>query len=108
MNKSDLIDCIAARAEISKRHAEAVVNCVFRAMTEALSRGDIVEIRGFGTFTARIHESRIGRNPRTGEQVEVPDHARAFFRAGKELRELVEGSREFGNIKVRNDITERC
>ena len=93
MTKSELIDSIAARGEITNAQAEAVVNCVFDALTEALQRGDGIEIRGFGSMTVREYAARAGRNPRTGASVEVAGKRSPFFKVGKELRELVDASR---------------
>jgi integration host factor subunit beta len=93
MTKSELIDALAARSELTKARAELVVNCVFDAMTEALSRGEGIEIRGFGSFTVRPYKPYSGRNPRTGEPVDVPAKRLPFFKVGKELKELVNDSR---------------
>jgi integration host factor subunit beta len=93
MTKSELIDALAARSELTKARAELVVNCVFDAMTEALQRGEGIEIRGFGSFTVRPYKPYSGRNPRTGEPVEVPAKRLPFFKVGKELKELVNNSR---------------
>ncbi len=98
MTKSELVEAIAARAELSKSRAEMVVNCVFDAMTEALRNHEGVEIRGFGSLKARSHKSYKGRNPRTGRSVEVPSKLRPFFKVGKELKELVNDSRALGEI----------
>ena len=93
MTKSELIDAIAARGELTKARAELVVNCVFDAMTEALQRGEGIEIRGFGSFTVRPYKPYNGRNPRTGQPVPVPAKRLPFFKVGKELKELVNNSR---------------
>ena len=93
MTKSEMIDAIAARAELTKARAEMVVNCVFDTMTEALQRGEGIEIRGFGSFTVRPYKPYDGRNPRTGQPVPVPAKRLPFFKVGKELKELVNGSR---------------
>ncbi len=98
MTKSELVEAIAGRAELSKARAELVVDCVFNAMTNALLRGEGVEIRGFGSMKARAHKSYQGRNPRTGKTVDVPPKLRPFFKVGKELKELVNESRELGVI----------
>src|SRR5207344_1390573 len=100
MTKSEMIDAIAARAELTKARAEMVVNCVFDAMTEALQRGEGIEIRGFGSFTVRPYKAYSGRNPRTGEPVPVPPKRLPFFKVGKELRELVNNSR---HIPLKDD-----
>ncbi len=93
MTKSELIDAMAARANLTKARAELVVNCIFDAMTEALERGEGIEIRGFGSFTVRPYKAYSGRNPRTGEPVPVPAKRLPFFKVGKELKELVNNSR---------------
>lgn len=94
MTKSELIEAIAARSELTKARAEMVVNCVFDAMTQALQRGEGIEIRGFGSFTVRPYKPYDGRNPRTGQPVPVPAKRLPFFKVGKELKELVNASRE--------------
>src|SRR6186713_335057 len=95
MTKSELIEALAARGELTKARAEMVVNCVFDAMTEALQRGDGIEIRGFGSFQVRPYKPYNGRNPRTGQPVPVPAKRLPFFKVGKELKELVNNSRSF-------------
>ena len=89
MNKSDLIEALAQEGGIQRRDAEVVVKEVFEAMTEALLRGEAVQIRGFGSFTVRTYDAYIGRNPKTGEKIEVPPKRLPFFKVGKELRERV-------------------
>jgi integration host factor subunit beta len=93
MTKSDLIDAMAARGELTKARAEQVVNCVFDVMAEALTRGEGIEIRGFGSFTVRAYEPYTGRNPRTSRPVDVPAKRLPFFKVGKDLKELVDASR---------------
>jgi integration host factor subunit beta len=93
MTKSELIDAIAGRGELTKARAELVVNCVFDAMTEALQRGEGIEIRGFGSFSIRAYREYQGRNPRTGEAVHVKPKRLAFFKVGKELRDRVNAAR---------------
>jgi integration host factor subunit beta len=92
MTKSELIDAIAARADLTKARAELVVNCVFDTMTDALKAGQGIEIRGFGSFTVRPYKPYAGRNPRTGNAVPVPAKRLPFFKVGKELKELVNES----------------
>ena len=70
MTKSELIEAITTRGQITKARAELVVNCVFDAMTEALQAGEGIEVRGFGSFTVRPYKSYTGRNPRTGQSVD--------------------------------------
>lgn len=93
MTKSELIDAVAARGELTKARAELVVNCVFDTIIAALLRDEGVEIRGFGSVTVRPYKPYEGRNPRTGAPVDVPAKRLPFFKVGKELRELVNGSR---------------
>lgn len=93
MTKSELIEAMAARSDLTKARAELVVNCVFDTMTEALQRGEGIEIRGFGSFTVRHYEEYSGRNPRTGEPVPVPAKRLPYFKVGKDLKELVNNSR---------------
>ena len=95
MTKSELIDAIAGRGELTKARAELVVNCVFDAMVEALQKGEGIEIRGFGSFSVRPYKPYSGRNPRTGQTVTVPAKRLPFFRVGKELKELVNNSSAF-------------
>lgn len=95
MTKSELIEAITTRGEITKARAELVVNCVFDTMTASLQRGEGIEIRGFGSFTVRPYKAYIGRNPRTGQAVPVPAKRLPFFKVGKELREIVNNSRNY-------------
>jgi integration host factor subunit beta len=96
MTKSELVDALAARrTDLTKARAELVVNCVFDTMTEALQRSDGIEIRGFGSFSVRPYKPYSGRNPRTGQPVDVPAKKLPFFKVGKELKEIVNESRGF-------------
>ena len=91
MTKSDLIQLISEqRPSLSRREMELVVNTVFDEMRDALIEGDRIEIRGFGSFSVKQRESREGRNPKTGEVVEVPSKRVPYFKVGKELRERVD------------------
>ncbi len=96
MTKSELIaELSAANPHLRGQDVELVVATVFNEITAALSRGERVELRGFGAFTVKRREARTGRNPRTGEAVPVDEKAVPFFKAGKELRERVNrGKRE--------------
>lgn len=98
MTKSELIDAVARRTQITKSRAELVVNCVFDSMTSSLERGEGIEIRGFGSFTVREYKPYSGRNPRTGRAVPVPEKRLPFFKVGKELKELVNAGQ--GTIEV--------
>jgi len=94
MTKSDLIEAVAERTTITRSRAEAVVNCVFDAMTDALVRGEGIEVRGFGSFTVRQYKPYDGRNPKTGEAVHVASKRSPFFKVGKELKEMVNSGDE--------------
>ena len=87
MIKSELVQQLAEEEGLNQRDAERIVSTVFNEITDALARGDRVELRGFGAFSVKTRDARIGRNPRTGEAVEVPEKTVPFFKAGKELRE---------------------
>ena len=91
MTKSELVEIIADNyGEITRREAEVVVNEIFQAISEALSNGERVELRGFGSFTTKRRNPRVGRNPKTGESVQVPGKIVPHFKPGKELRDRVD------------------
>jgi integration host factor subunit beta len=96
MTKADLIAVIAEKLKFPWARAEVLVDEVFEAMVEALKRGEGIEIRGFGSFTIRQYKAYEGRNPRTGETVQVKPKRLAFFKVGKELRERVNEGRSDG------------
>lgn len=89
MTKSELIEAVAERANLTKSKAEAVVNTLFAAMTDTMVKGDGIEIRGFGSFTVRSYGAYSGRNPRTGTVVQVSPKRLPFFKVGKEMKENV-------------------
>jgi integration host factor subunit beta len=94
MTKSQLIEVVAQKTNITKSRAESVVNGVFDAMVSALEHSEGIEIRGFGSFTIRQYDSYSGRNPRTGKTVSVPKKKLPFFKVGKGLKALLhEGDR---------------
>ena len=91
MTKSELVEVIAEKqGNITRREAEVVINTIFSAIGDALADGDRVELRGFGSFTIKQRNARIGRNPKTGESVRVPAKVVPHFKPGKELRERVD------------------
>ena len=90
MNKSELIKNLAEQSNISLDEATLVVNTFVDCMKNALLEGDRVEIRGFGSFALNYRPPRAGRNPKSGEQVQVPGKYVPHFKAGKELRERVD------------------
>lgn len=88
MIKSELVQKIAARnPQLYLRDVEKIVNAILDEITAALCRGDRVELRGFGAFSVKCREARVGRNPRTGAQVPVAEKMVPFFKTGKEMRE---------------------
>ena len=88
MTKAELVEEVASQATLTKKETELIVNTVFDNITTALSQGDKVELRGFGSFRIRQRNSRNGRNPKTGDAVSVPKKWVPFFKVGKRLREL--------------------
>ncbi len=92
MIRSELIQKIAdTNPHLTQRHVERIVNTVLEEIIEALAKGDRVELRGFGAFSVKQREARTGRNPRTGEAVEVDDKKVPFFKTGKLLRDRLNG-----------------
>lgn len=89
MTKSDLIEHVAELNKVSKGRAEALVNSIFECLEQALLRDERVEIRGLGSFETRRYGSYKGRNPRTGDAVAVQPKRLPFFKAGKELKDLI-------------------
>jgi integration host factor subunit beta len=89
VNKSDLIEVLSEDPVLNSQLAEFLVDEFFNATTEALIKGEGVEIRGFGSFTVREYDSYTGRNPKTGKKISVSPKKLPFFKVGKELRERV-------------------
>lgn len=88
MIKSELVQVIAEKnPHLYQRDVEHIINAVFDAITDALARGDRVELRGFGAFSVKNRPARLGRNPRTGATVDVTEKFVPFFKTGKEMRE---------------------
>jgi integration host factor subunit beta len=90
MTKSQLIEALAKAEGITLKAAELAVNVAFESMEKALIQGDRVEIRGFGSFKVKNYEGYKGRNPKTGELIEVRPKRLPFFKVGKELKERVD------------------
>jgi integration host factor subunit beta len=89
MTKAELVEKVARDTLLTKKHAELVVNTVFDSIVESLKDGDKIELRGFGSFRIRHRGPRIGRNPKTGDKVQVPPKRIPYFKPGKDLRELL-------------------
>ncbi|GAC42458.1 HU family DNA-binding protein [Paenibacillus popilliae] len=89
MNKTDLINNISDKSGLTKKDVEAALNGFFGEVTEALSKGDKVQLIGFGTFETRKRAGRTGRNPQTGNTIEIPESTVPAFKAGNKLKEAV-------------------
>ncbi len=91
MTKADLVEEIARVVEVTRKDAEVIAESIFNSIVRSLRSGDKIEIRGFGSFRTRQRRGRMGRNPQSGEQVQVPPKTIPFFKPGKELRDAVNG-----------------
>jgi len=93
MTKADLIDEVSRAVEMSRKDSELMVETVFESIVSALRASDKIEIRGFGSFRNRQRKARIGRNPKTGERVEVPPKKVPYFKPSKDLKDLINASK---------------
>ncbi len=91
MNKAELIDVVAEKAEVSKKDADAVVTAAIESIMESVAKGDKVSLIGFGSFEPRDRKARDGRNPQTGETIKIPATTVPAFSAGKGFKQLVAG-----------------
>lgn len=89
MTKAELVEEVARSTELTKKHAEIIVNTVFESIVDSLKAGEKIELRGFGSFRIRRRGARIGRNPKTGAKVKVPAKRIPYFKPGKDLREML-------------------
>ena len=89
MNKAELINAVAASAEVSKKDAEAVITATLDSITAALKEGEKVQLVGFGSFELKPRAARIGRNPKTKEPIEIPASVMPVFKAGNALKDAV-------------------
>lgn len=89
MTKAELIERVATATDLTKKHAELIVDAVFASIVNSLKTGEKIELRGFGSFRLRSRGARVGRNPKTGDKVEVPAKRIPYFKPGKELKELI-------------------
>lgn len=89
MNKAELINAAAEKAGLSKKDTEAAVDAAIKAITEALAAGDKVQLVGFGSFEIRARAARIGRNPKTKEEIKIPASKVPAFKPGKALKDVV-------------------
>lgn len=92
MTKAELMEEVAKNSELTKKDAEVIVQTVLDSIIGSLQEGEKVELRGFGSFRLRQRSSRMGRNPKTGERVDVPAKKIPYFKPGKELKELINSS----------------
>lgn len=94
MNKAEMIDALASRAQVSKKDARAVLDAIFDPtnglIADTLRKGERVAVTGFGTFEARERGPRVGRNPRTGQEIQIPASRAPAFKPGKGLRDAIQ------------------
>lgn len=89
MTKADLVEEVAKVTELTRKDSEVIVDTMFESVIKALKAGDKLEVRGFGSFRVRQRNARVGRNPKTGEKVEVPAKRVPYFKPSKELKDLI-------------------
>jgi integration host factor subunit beta len=89
MTKAELVEEVARVSDLTKKHSEIIVSTVFDSIVQALQKDEKIELRGFGSFRIRQRRSRQGRNPKTGDKVDVPAKRIPYFKPGKELKELI-------------------
>jgi integration host factor subunit beta len=92
LTKADLIEEVLRITELPRKESETIVETIFDSIIESIQKGDKIEIRGFGSFRTRQRRGRVGRNPKTGEKVEVPPKKIPFFKPSKELKDFVNNS----------------
>ena len=89
MNKTELINAVAEKADLSKKDAEAAITATVDAIAEALTQGEKVQLVGFGSFEVKTRAARVGRNPKTGEEIPIAEAKLPVFKAGKALKDAV-------------------
>src|SRR6476620_4938529 len=89
MTKADLVEEVAKVTELTRKDSEVIVDTMFEAVIKARRAGDKLEVRGFGSFRVRQRNARVGRNPKTGDKVEVPAKRVPYFKPSKELKDLI-------------------
>ena len=89
MTKADLVDKVADEAEMTKKDAEQLVEIILESIVTTLNTGEKIELRGFGSFRVRERNARKGRNPKTGEPVDIPAKRVAYFKPGKDLKDII-------------------
>ena len=93
MNKSDLMAALSAKENLTEKQATDTINLIFNGFTDALKKGGRIEIRGFGSYSVRKYKAYAGRNPKTGGIVDVQPKKLPFFKVGKKLKGMVNGSK---------------
>src|SRR5215470_13560496 len=96
MTKADLVEEVARVTELTRKDSEVIVDTMFESVIKALRAGDKLEVRGFGSFRVRQRNARIGRNPKTGDKVEVPAKRVPYFKPSKEMKDLI--NNESGSV----------
>jgi integration host factor subunit beta len=94
MTKADLVEEVSKVTELTRKDSEVIVDTLFESVIKALKEGDKLEVRGFGSFRVRQRNARVGRNPKTGEKVEVPAKRVPYFKPSKELKDLINDGAE--------------
>jgi integration host factor subunit beta len=94
VTKAELVEEVSRVSDLTKKDAEVIVDTVFKSIVDALHRGEKIELRGFGSFRLRQREPRKGRNPKTGDKVDVPPKKVPYFKPGKELKDLINKAAE--------------
>jgi integration host factor subunit beta len=89
MTKADLVEIVAREADMTKKDVEQLVEIIFDSIVNTLNQGEKIELRGFGSFRVRERNARKGRNPKTGEPVEIPAKRVAYFKPGKDLKDII-------------------
>jgi integration host factor subunit beta len=97
MTKAELVEDVARAAELTKKDAERLVEIVFESIIDTLNKGEKIELRGFGSFRVRERGARRGRNPKTGDPVDIPAKRVPYFKPGKELKELINEEQAAGS-----------
>ena len=98
MTKADLVEEVAKVTELTRKDSEVIVDTLFESVIKALKTGDKLEVRGFGSFRVRQRNARVGRNPKTGEKVEVPAKRVPYFKPSKELKDLINDGTAAGSM----------
>jgi integration host factor subunit beta len=96
MTKADLIEEVSRLTELTRKDSEIIVETIFDGVVRSLRAGDKIEIRGFGSFRTRQRKPRVGRNPKTGDRVEVPAKKIPYFKPSKELKDIINQSNHSG------------